>query len=74
MEPVMTREEMEREIKDLEAYVQWKQDDIDKLKARYSGVRPSWVSGDIGWDMVHIENARAEIADLKSKLEAETAQ
>jgi hypothetical protein len=32
------------------------------------------VSGDIGWDMMHIENARAEIADLKAKLEAETAQ
>jgi predicted RNase H-like nuclease (RuvC/YqgF family) len=70
----MTREEMEREIKDLEAYVQRKQDAIDNLIKRYDGARPAWVSGDIGWDMVHIENARAEIADLKAKLEAETAQ
>lgn len=70
----MTREEMEREISDLENYIKWKQDDIDKLNARYSGVRPSWVSGDIGWNMVHMDNARAQIKELKSKLEAETAQ
>jgi len=69
----MTREEIESEISYLEDYIQRKQDAIDKLNAEHSGVRPSWVSGDIGWDMVHIENARAEIADLKAKLEAETA-
>ena len=70
----MTREEIEREINDLEAYVQRKQDAIDSLIARYDGARPSWVSGEIGWDMMHIQNARAEIEDLKAKLEAETAQ
>ena len=70
----MTREEMEREISDLEAYIQYKQDGIDNLIKRYDGARPAWVSGDIGWDMVHIENAREKISEIKAKLEAETTQ
>jgi predicted RNase H-like nuclease (RuvC/YqgF family) len=68
----MTREQIEREIEDLEAYLRFKQDGIDKLNAKYSGVRPAWVSGDIGWDMMHIENARSKIKELKEQME--TAQ
>jgi hypothetical protein len=68
----MTREQIEREIEDLEAYLRLKQDSIDQLNAKYSGVRPAWVSGDIGWDMMHMDNARSKIKELKEQLE--TAQ
>ena len=68
----MTREQIEREIEDLEAYLRFKQDGIDKLNAKYSGVRPAWVSGDIGWDMMHMDNARSKIKELKEQME--TAQ
>jgi predicted RNase H-like nuclease (RuvC/YqgF family) len=68
----MTREQIEREIEDLEAYLRFKQDGIDQLNAKYSGVRPAWVSGDIGWDMMHMDNARSKIKELKEQLE--TAQ
>lgn len=64
----MTNEEIEREIADLERYIKWKQDDIDKLLAQYKGVRPSWVSGDIGWDMMQIDDARNSIKELKEQL------
>jgi predicted RNase H-like nuclease (RuvC/YqgF family) len=68
----MTREQIEREIEDLEAYLRFKQDGIDQLNAKYSGVRPAWVSGDIGWDMMHMDNARSKIKELKEQME--TAQ
>ena len=71
----MTREEIEREIADLESYIKYKQDSIDSTLARYgSGVRPGWVSADLSIDGAHIANARRQIKELQSKLEAETQQ
>ena len=67
----MTREQIEREIEDLEAYLRFKQDGIDQLNAKYSGVRPAWVSGDIGWDMMHMDNARSKIKELKERFKIE---
>jgi len=65
----MTKEEIEREITDLEAYIKYKQDSIDSTLARYgSGVRPSWVSADIGIDGAHIANARRQIKELQEQL------
>ena len=36
------------------------------LEDRYQGVRPSWVSGDIGYNDMLIRNHKAQIEELKN--------
>jgi len=65
----MKNEKIEREISDLEIFIRLKQDDIDRLIARYGdGVRPAWVGEDIGMDMGNIQYARSQIEKLKAEM------
>jgi len=65
----MTIEEIEREVSDLEAFLRHTQDGIDSVLARYGdGVRPSWVSAEIGSDMMQMRQARNQIQKLKERL------
>ena len=65
----MKNEKIEREIGDLERYIQRKQEGIDNLIARYGdGVRPAWVGEDIGMDMGNIRYARSQIEKLKVEM------
>jgi hypothetical protein len=65
----MTVEEIEREVSDLEAFLRHTQDGIDSVLARYGdGIRPSWVSAEIGSDMMQMRQARNQIQKLKEQL------
>ena len=65
----MKNKKIEREISDLEIFIRLKQDDIDRLIARYGdGVRPAWVGEDIGMDMANIRYARSQIEKLKVEM------
>lgn len=71
----MTREEIEREIADLQSYAQSKADTIERTLASYGrGVRPSWVSTDISIDQMRVDDALYRIVELKEKLKAENDQ
>ena len=65
----MKNETIERKISDLEIFIKLKQDDIDRLIARYGdGVRPDWVGEDIGMCMGDIRYARSQIEKLKAEM------
>lgn len=60
----MTRDE---EIKLYQRIIEGAKEKIARLEAQYQGVRPSWVSGDIGWLHVDIERFTRLIHQLQQE-------
>lgn len=69
----MTVEEIEREVYDLQEFVRYKQDGIDSVLKQYGeGVRPSWISAEIGIDLMQIRQARKKIQKLEEQLKEQS--
>lgn len=59
---------IQEEIETCKRMLEHKQNEYNELQRKYSGVRPSWVSGDLGRIWSSIEYYKEKISELEGKL------
>lgn len=56
-------------LRDVEGMIEYLERDIEKVLAQYgTGVRPSWVSGDVGISQRQLDMYKSEREELKEEL------